>query len=970
MTTTFYIDANRNNSTVKSDEYKNKWTYKLSNAVQIPSGSEIAVQDCFINKKGISGQTIEILEDIEEKIYFSYYLTDNPHWTPLPNNNAPYGKAYTDAFVPFGLVDHTNGDTFTLTNFLNGTDSETGQQYMYSQHIMNQRSDLFRRFDRNGNQTHHSSQTFVDINDPYNVGYSEQPMMAVRVSNIETMNPAHYNPTGGGQFEDYPFEPLIGNVSITVPKGVYSVNEIADLIEGQINGKYVDIKDGDYYTDTYTKRKNDGVYEGTLAIFNDDYRDSIYRLTDAWDLYGNPQSRASYIGSPSNYPYQFSTLTGAGGGNIRQPLPNPDGMGRAPNKNSINSQAKPTNNVGAETVPNNDMICFIPLYRYRQLMARWYYTPVGYKWFRSRDNLKNSVDFTFDDGGVDVDATNPQTYNWAEKNFNWGVQTNITNERGGLIVPNQFDLKVGTPNNMSFSPIGLHLYRKTNNCPDYYHAATSAVPQVMLTTPERVNQDNNRDGSYLGTSDFQFTYSADASAFSISNLHQNVRVPSMDMWGNNNENEGESVTYMKRCGGRFIRDRMIKNNANITDDLYAKIKVRIQSALQASMSRIGGVAVYNWAYNTCMTKGDVDFDTYDIQINRTQSNVSTYNTGSRPYQPKSVVNNPQVFPEPLSNYQGLQYKDFFSSEDRARDAWEGTLWAKLGFTYDNLQNDNLFEKTKYYDKPNSDLNVGGPAQLDLEGLIEKDFTMYGKTTDSQLDPSVAPTISNTVKAANFAYQQPPTDLKHPAKPAPAQITRTYDNNDVYAPYLPYGSIVGCEGTVDINGQGGQLDGTGGGETYQNYQGSFYRNVAMYPVLTKSSPINATSLPKLSPHGYYLITSDIIDNFSDEVKQQQPLPLLGVVPISNLSNQDFIMSKNTIIHTTQQPKILNQISIEILNPDLTSPILEDGSSVVFQVTMPLPTQLTNQPDMTPQSRAEYEKPDEDKKQASKQPDPRT
>ena len=82
MSQTIYIDANRNNCSVKSDDNKNEWEYKLSTPLQIPAGSQISIQDTFIHKKGINGASIEINEDIEEEVNFFYYLSDNPHFIP------------------------------------------------------------------------------------------------------------------------------------------------------------------------------------------------------------------------------------------------------------------------------------------------------------------------------------------------------------------------------------------------------------------------------------------------------------------------------------------------------------------------------------------------------------------------------------------------------------------------------------------------------------------------------------------------------------------------------------------------------------------------------------------------------------------------------------------------------------------------------------------------------------------------
>ena len=65
-----YIDANRQMSK-KSDTLNNVWEYQLSDeALVLPAGSQITIQDTFVNKRGAGGQSIEIEEDIDEMIDF------------------------------------------------------------------------------------------------------------------------------------------------------------------------------------------------------------------------------------------------------------------------------------------------------------------------------------------------------------------------------------------------------------------------------------------------------------------------------------------------------------------------------------------------------------------------------------------------------------------------------------------------------------------------------------------------------------------------------------------------------------------------------------------------------------------------------------------------------------------------------------------------------------------------------------
>ncbi len=83
-----------------------------------------------------------------------------------------------------------------------------------------------------------------------------------------------------------------------------------------------------------------------------------------------------------------------------------------------------------------------------------------------------------------------------------------------------------------------------------------------------------------------------------------------------------------------------------------------------------------------------------------------------------------------------------------------------------------------------------------------------------------------------------------------------------------------------------------------------------------------------------------------MKKGDPIPLLGVVPKSNLSNQDFIVAQNQIVQETLQDKIVNKIKITVLNPDLSAPQLDDFSSVVLKITRPnvIPPSIDTTPEI--------------------------
>ena len=223
--------------------------------------------------------------------------------------------------------------------------------------------------------------------------------------------------------------------------------------------------------------------------------------------------------------------------------------------------------------------------------------------------------------------------------------------------------------------------------------------------------------------------------------------------------------------------------------------------------------------------------------------------------------------------------------------WRKTLWYRLGFRYDDLQNDKSWEKNKFYDN-----------------IAENDSKNYGRTTRAQIGIDAAPTIAST------HYIKTYSDKKE---------IRQYGQLDIATPLTNYntaGTLTGCTPA-----------------TYNNagmFTGSLFQRSTTATILTDGRPIAAHSLPSLNTQGYFLVTSDIVDGIQDSVKKGKNLALLGVVPISNLASQDFITTRNVLVHSLAQEKILNSVKIKILNPDLTAPDLDDFSSVILRIEIPL------------------------------------
>ena len=83
---TIYIDCNKANSADKNNVDNSVYTTELKNSLTLPTGSQISIQSSFLNQKGITGESIEIEEDITETIKFFYYKSDTADLLPAITN--------------------------------------------------------------------------------------------------------------------------------------------------------------------------------------------------------------------------------------------------------------------------------------------------------------------------------------------------------------------------------------------------------------------------------------------------------------------------------------------------------------------------------------------------------------------------------------------------------------------------------------------------------------------------------------------------------------------------------------------------------------------------------------------------------------------------------------------------------------------------------------------------------------------
>jgi hypothetical protein len=376
------------------------------------------------------------------------------------------------------------------------------------------------------------------------------------------------------------------------------------------------------------------------------------------------------------------------------------------------------------------------------------------------------------------------------------------------------------------------------------------------------------NGFAFGTTGFEIKYDTNNSGYSLSRLHQSRKIPSIDRFGTTLQSAGQECIFNKNPTTAFV------GTSNET----------VIRALTAIMSRTSGILVTNWAFDTARAMTDVE-PNYLIPLTPDQ---------------KKKCDEYKLF------------SDFFSSETKAKEAFETTIWSRLGFGYDDIQND---------------LKDGAGATF--APWYGTDQVVQGFTTDMQHDQTILPQIST--------IYNPLTEGKVDA--------RIHGQNDASGNVIntpPYrGALPAVSNVQFFNMSGNNVPAS----DYNNnlaaaaintapFQGSVYKKAVMIPVVTTSKDFTAKKLPTLSKNGYMVITSDLVEPV-DILKNQQNSGVLDIIPKSNLSNQDYVADRNILTHTLSNPKQVNTISMAILNPDLTDIDLEPDSSFLFRISIPIP-----------------------------------
>jgi hypothetical protein len=382
-------------------------------------------------------------------------------------------------------------------------------------------------------------------------------------------------------------------------------------------------------------------------------------------------------------------------------------------------------------------------------------------------------------------------------------------------------------------------------------------------------------GTAVGTTGFEISYKGNG--FGISHLHEPRRIPTNDLLGNKLANPSQEAFFMKRVA---TPDQ--QSGASRLGNLYDGIpttenKNSVYNTLSTPAQQYSGILVFNWAYQTALKNANVSLEEVLVKVDANSTN----------------------------NQEFWGFNEFFRTEAEAEKAWEETLWYRMGFTYDQLQKPSSYRSQNWYGADHSLNGITSYADVDSSALpfmstIYNNYSRAAETkpdTTNPIDQGVALPGVNAVQLYNLM------DSNVPSCPMNNNTKIKNPTNTVSLPINVY-----------------------------SYTGSNYRQAVSIPVQTAGLSIIADQLPRLSINGYMLVLSDII-NQDDQAGDQSDVGLLDMLPKSSLSNQDFISDRNLLVHTLSNPKVINYVNINILNPDLTDIDLEPNSTLLIKITTP-------------------------------------
>lgn len=223
----------------------------------------------------------------------------------------------------------------------------------------------------------------------------------------------------------------------------------------------------------------------------------------------------------------------------------------------------------------------------------------------------------------------------------------------------------------------------------------------------------------------------------------------------------------------------------------------------------------------------------------------------------------------------LPHDYFYDTVNEGAEAWDESIWVRLGFSYEELG--NITPQLEKFNTPFAD-------------PVTKQSSMLGFMTHNSYGSSLQIGMSGLGDSYTLDNKGSST-------------IETFDEVGILTEDIPPDSF-----TFNLTAVSSYL------EEYTKLTSA----TSYVFILATSQYFNASTLPDLSDgKNYFLVETDLIpSNYLDESNSQRAI--LGFVD-KEFSSNDTIFSSTAIPFTMKQSKIVNTIMINILNADGTKPI---------------------------------------------------
>ncbi len=939
------INVNGQSSKIKTNK-NGIIKYTLEQPTKLNIGDVVTLIDSFVEERGLAEDTIQFEDDIEEEMRFLYYTQGDLRNTQTPVGDAPYEAfcadmefAHFPSFFPDGNSGSNVNNKFPDLDFQDNDKTALLKMNTYN-------APMFPTWNYKGDPMGGGNEYKTDANGDLEISKFGIGINGISASNgnknlvssgatgqyyymMEFFSPAKKDDAtqsryswssnvdqsiGSIFFADRSFmRPLYGATTIKVPAGNYSVSALSDLINNQLNGSIASATNTQQtlLTERLYSRTNEAGFEITVPPFCGLFSSTSNTSTQDISLY-NPDSLI--IGEDTFQPFQrrrgdvvtqfyFNSDITANRVNLQSARY----VNEAPNgvPNTANTHAKYANGALIQrynTQPNLDptdptantrtdyhngitcgnlQVITDPIYadKYNDLRtynSNFYMHLDGFRYLFENPNQQY---FTQDDSS-DFNIIE----NFGASDFPTLADLFVCNV--GLNGLKYFEQDPDKWNHGGYPLAGIanpddYPYTYSANPEEYIFSTMfgvsgsgdSARPFWEFSTDETTPAGFNDTlpvqkpivQQFAGTTAIEVSFDVGVTnRFQISNLHepyklQNVTSSTSGVTGMGGQ-EATSFTYPA------FFDFTTAEPSGFTNQQVSS------NCGKYPIEAVGGIAVNNFSFST--VKNTKVYK--DLVAKIATNNVD--NISRQMYREKLIYD---LFTKP--------YEDFFNSTSEAQTAWGTSLWARLGFKYNQIG--SIKDKLETVFSFSEPVDPTVPSQQGVKTV--NTVQQKGIITHNAYDNSFVPSSGGLGTANPYAQ---------------SAISGKVPNPQSYG-LRSAGCGVNKEMTGNIGFQQNRIN-----------------------ILSNTQPISADEFPALNNgNNYLVIESDIVKPNAKDAKSNQTT-IVGIISKEN-ANNDTLFHNTPIPFVVTQPKLLSTIEVRIRNPDgtlVSDDIVGKNNGFIFQI----------------------------------------